>query len=84
MFFGDYDEHKWHDMRPLLAIDKLVLVMFSVILIVIGVYPAIIVPIVESGMAPVIDRLHEAQQTITVLDSVQTAVVNIFSWVGGA
>jgi len=62
VFFGDYDEHQWHDMRPLLGIDKLVLVGFCVILIVIGVFPAVIAPIVTSGMEPVVSRLQEAQQ----------------------
>ncbi len=62
VFFGDYDEHQWHDMRPLLGIDKAVLVGFCVILIVIGVFPAVIAPIVTSGMEPVVSRLQEAQQ----------------------
>lgn len=62
VFFGDYDEHKFHDMRPLLAIDKATLVGFCVILIVIGVVPAVVAPIVESGVAPVVARLQEAQQ----------------------
>ncbi len=84
VFFGDYDAHKWHDMRPILAIDKLTLVMFCVILIVIGVFPGVIAPIVESGMAPVIDRIQEAQQAMTVFDSVQFAASNFWSWLGGA
>jgi NADH:ubiquinone oxidoreductase subunit 4 (subunit M) len=29
VFFGDYDASKWHDMKPLLAIDKFTL-LFSV------------------------------------------------------
>ncbi len=62
VFFGEYDGHKWHDMRPLLGIDKFVLVAFSVILIVIGVLPVVIAPIVESGVAPVVSRLQVAQQ----------------------
>ena len=62
VFFGDYDEHQWHDMRPLLGIDKFVLIAFCVILIVIGVFPAVIAPIVTSGMEPVVGRLQEAQQ----------------------
>ena len=49
VFFGNYDREKWHDMRPLLAIDKLTLVMFVIILIAIGVFPAVIAPIVEVG-----------------------------------
>ncbi len=64
VFFGDYDAEKWHDMRPILSIDKFVLVTFSVILILIGVFPNIIAPIVESGMEPVVQRLDVAQQAV--------------------
>ena len=28
VFFGEYDGDKWHDMRPILPIDKLTMVMF--------------------------------------------------------
>ena len=84
VFFGEYDEHKWHDMRDIMAIDKIVLVSFSVILIVIGVFPAVIAPIVESGVAPVVERLNEAQANMTVVDSVQHIAANLFAWLGGA
>lgn len=77
VFFGDYDEHKWHDMRPILAIDKVTLVGFVVILIIIGVYPQIIVPMVQSGMEPVVARLQEAQQAFTILDTVQVGAHNL-------
>jgi NADH-quinone oxidoreductase subunit M len=87
VFLGDYDEHKWHDMRPLLAIDKFTLAVFSLCLIVIGVFPAVIAPIVEAGVAPVVARLEIAQQTshmVTIFDSVQTAAANFIHWLGGA
>lgn len=84
VFFGEYDAEKWHDMRPILPIDKVVLVGFVVILIVIGVYPQIIVPMVESGMQPVVDRLNEASQASTLIDTVQMGASNLFSWLGGA
>jgi hypothetical protein len=77
-------DDKWHDMRPILPIDKLTLVMFCAILILIGVIPGVIAPIVESGMIPVVNRLNEAQQTMTILDSVQVAVTGFFAWLGGA
>ncbi|MBK8902778.1 MAG: NADH-quinone oxidoreductase subunit M [Anaerolineaceae bacterium] len=77
VFFGEYDEHKWHDMRPILAIDKLTLVGFVVILIIIGVYPQIIVPMVQSGVEPVVARLQEAQQAFTILDTVQVGAHNL-------
>jgi NADH-quinone oxidoreductase subunit M len=84
VFWGEYEGEKWHDMRPILAIDKVTLVMFCVILIVIGVLPAVIAPIVESGMMPVAARVQNAQQAATVLDSVHVAATNILSWLGGA
>jgi len=82
VFFGEYDEHKWHDMKPIRMADKITLVMFVVILIVIGVYPGIIAPIVESGVSPVMARVQEAQ-TMTVWHSVQSLATNIFAWLGG-
>ncbi len=84
VFFGEYQGEKWHDMRPLFALDKVALIMFSVILIVIGVFPAVIAPIVQSGMAPVVDRITDAQHAVTFLDTVQTAATTLFSWFGGA
>ncbi|MCB8984981.1 MAG: NADH-quinone oxidoreductase subunit M [Ardenticatenaceae bacterium] len=84
VFFGEYDGEKWHDMRPILPIDKFTLVMFCVILIAIGVLPSVIGPIVQSGVTPVLHRIQEAQQSLTVLDSVQVAATNLLSWLGGA
>jgi NADH-quinone oxidoreductase subunit M len=84
VFFGKYEGEKWHDMRPLLPIDKLALVGFSAILILIGVLPMVIAPIVEAGVLPVVERVQDAQQAFTVMDSVQTAALNVFSWLGGA
>ncbi|MCB8944982.1 MAG: NADH-quinone oxidoreductase subunit M [Ardenticatenaceae bacterium] len=84
VFFGEYDAEKWHDMRPILAIDKVVLVSFVVILIVIGMFPQVIAPIVQSGIEPVVARLDNAQNTITLLDTVQTSAVNFLTWLGGA
>jgi NADH:ubiquinone oxidoreductase subunit 4 (subunit M) len=75
-------------MRPLLSIDKVVLVGFVLVLIIIGVFPSIIAPIVESGMTPVVNRLQEAQLAYsadtTVLDTVHMAATNLIHWLGGA
>jgi NADH-quinone oxidoreductase subunit M len=83
VFMGDYDGHKWHDMRPLLSIDKLVLVGFVLILIVIGLFPSVIAPIVESGVRPVVERLQDVQASETVLTDVRTTAVHLFYWLGG-
>ena len=66
VFFGEYDADKWHDMRPILAIDKFAVVMFCALMILIGVAPDVIAPIVESGMIPVVERIENAQQVLTV------------------
>jgi hypothetical protein len=71
-------------MRPLLTVDKITLFSFSLILIVIGVFPSVIAPIVQSGVTPVVERLHDAQTAATFLDTVQTAATNLFTWLGGA
>jgi NADH-quinone oxidoreductase subunit M len=84
VFFGEYQGEKWHDMRPLFALDKFALVMFSLILIGIGVFPSVIAPIVQAGVAPVVERLQDAQTAATFLDTVQTAATNLFTWLGGA
>ena len=84
IFFGDYEGERWHDMRPLLAIDKVALAGFSLCLIVIGLFPILIAPIVESGMAPVVERLQDAQVAFNVFDSVQTAASSLRFWLGGA
>jgi NADH:ubiquinone oxidoreductase subunit 4 (subunit M) len=84
VFFGDYDAEKWHDMRPILAIDKIVLLGFVLILVVIGIFPQVIAPIVQSGIEPVVTRLENAQQTLTLLNSVQTSAANLLTWLGGA
>jgi NADH-quinone oxidoreductase subunit M len=84
VFFGEYDEHKWHDMRPILAIDKVAIIMFCALMIIIGLAPNVIAPIVESGMLPVVQRVQNAQQVITVMDSVQVAALNFLQLLGGA
>ncbi|RMG97684.1 MAG: NADH-quinone oxidoreductase subunit M [Chloroflexi bacterium] len=84
VFFGEYKGELWHDMRPLLAIDKFALVGFCVCLIIIGVFPSVIAPVVEAGVTPVVNRLIEAQQAATILDTVQTVATNLLALFGGA
>jgi NADH-quinone oxidoreductase subunit M len=83
VFFGSYDAAKWHDMRPILAIDKITLLGFVLILVIIGLFPQVIAPIVQSGMEPIATRLENAQQTLTLLDSMQTSVTHLLTWLGG-
>jgi NADH-quinone oxidoreductase subunit M len=86
VFFGEYDGHKWHDMRPLISLDKIALAGFVVILIVIGLFPSVIAPIVESGVSPIVERLQEAQeaQTASVIENVYAAASSFVQGLGGA
>ncbi len=87
VFMGEYDEHKWHDMRPILPIDGIVLVSFCAIMIAIGLFPQVISPIVEAGIRPVIGRVNEAivatQDMQTVVDAARTAAIGLFRFLGG-
>lgn len=88
VFFGEYDEHKWHDMKAMLPIDKVVLVSFCALMITIGVFPQVIAPIIEAGVRPVFDRVHEAmlatQDMQTVVDTAKTAVAGLIRVLGGS
>lgn len=84
VFFGKYEADKWHDMRPILAIDKFVLIFFVSLLIVIGVVPSVIDPIVTAGVEPVYARVLEAQSSFNVVESVQMLANSLFAWLGGA
>ena len=57
VFFGDWDPHKWHDLRPINIGDRLALMTFSTILIVVGVYPGVLMNMIASGTAPVVKLL---------------------------
>lgn len=92
VFFGEYDAEKWHDMRPILGIDKATLIGFSVILILIGVLPVVIAPIIRSGMYPVVERLNEAQLVVrasgggvsgSAHDFLRIVSASLMSWFGG-
>jgi NADH-quinone oxidoreductase subunit M len=86
VFMGEYDGSKWHDMRPLITLDKVALVGFVLVLVIIGLFPSVIAPIIESGVSPVVDRLQEAQeaQTAGVIDNAYTAASSFIQRLGGA
>jgi NADH:ubiquinone oxidoreductase subunit 4 (subunit M) len=85
VFFGEYDAGRWHDMRPLLTLDKVALAGFAFIMILIGLFPSVIAPMVESGMGPVVDRVQASShiQPVTIIDTVQHTAMNLMNWLGG-
>jgi len=54
VFFGDWDPHKWHDLRPSNWGDRLALVTFSVIMIAVGLFPTLLMNMIEAGTKPVL------------------------------
>jgi NADH-quinone oxidoreductase subunit M len=50
VFFGNLPEEFEHHVHDVTVLDKVALVVLSAILITIGVYPSIMVPLVESGV----------------------------------
>ncbi|MDJ0755676.1 MAG: NADH-quinone oxidoreductase subunit M [Ardenticatenaceae bacterium] len=87
VFFGEYDEHAWHDMKPILPIDKVVMVLFCATMIAIGFFPSVIAPIVQAGMEPVVARVNDAivaTQDVTVVDTAQNAVAGFIRALGGS
>jgi NADH-quinone oxidoreductase subunit M len=57
VFFGEYEGEKWHDMRPSTATDKIALVILVSILILVGVYPQIMAPLIRSAVTPLVNTL---------------------------
>jgi len=44
-------------MRPSTALDKTALVLLAAILIIVGVYPQIMAPLIESAVTPLVQTL---------------------------
>ncbi len=57
VFFGEYEAERWHEMRPSTATDKIALVLLVSILILVGVYPQIMAPLIRSAVTPLVNTL---------------------------
>lgn len=57
VFFGNLPEEFEHHVHDVTALDKVALVFLSGILIIVGVYPAVMVPLVESGVDKILALL---------------------------
>jgi NADH-quinone oxidoreductase subunit M len=58
VFFGEWDAHKWHDLRPSNFGDKLALITFSTLMIIIGVMPTLLMNTIQLGTAPLLKLLQ--------------------------
>lgn len=54
VFFGEFDAEKYHDVGDIQAADRIVLILLGAPLIILGLYPPIMAPMIESGIQPVI------------------------------
>ena len=54
VFYGQFDEHKWHDLRSINLFDRTALVMFSAILIITGVFPPILMNMITTGTTSIV------------------------------
>jgi len=57
VFFGKYEAEKWHDMRPSTVLDNVALAILVGILILVGVYPQIMAPLIKSAVTPLVQTL---------------------------
>jgi NADH-quinone oxidoreductase subunit M len=60
VFFGNMPEEFVGHVKDVTVLDKLALVMLSAILVIVGIYPRIMVPMVESGVAYIMRLLGGA------------------------
>jgi len=60
VFFGTIPEEFDHHVHDVTVLDKVALVFLSGILIIVGVYPSIMVPMVESGVDKILALLGGA------------------------
>jgi NADH-quinone oxidoreductase subunit M len=58
VFFGEWDPHKWHDLRPSNFGDKLALITFSVLMILIGIMPSLLMNTIQLGTASLMKLLQ--------------------------
>jgi NADH-quinone oxidoreductase subunit M len=60
VFFGKFDEERYGDISDVNVLDKVTLVMLCAALIILGVWPSIMAPMIESGVAPIVRLLGGA------------------------
>ncbi len=57
VFFGEFDAERFHDVGDIAATDRIVLIILGAPLIILGLYPPIMAPMIESGIRPLIALL---------------------------
>ncbi|MCY3780539.1 MAG: NADH-quinone oxidoreductase subunit M [Chloroflexi bacterium] len=57
VFFGEFDAERYHDVGNIEMTDRIVLIILGSPLIILGLYPPIMAPMIESGIRPLIALL---------------------------
>ena len=57
VFFGEFDAEKYRDVSDIQTPDRIVLILLAAPLIILGLYPPIMAPMIEAGIRPVIALL---------------------------
>ena len=57
VFFGDFDAEHFHDVGDIAATDRIVLIILGAPLLILGLYPPIMAPMIEAGIRPLIALL---------------------------
>jgi NADH-quinone oxidoreductase subunit M len=57
VFFGDFNEQKYSDVGDIAITDRIILLLLGIPLLVLGLYPAVMAPMVEAGVRPVVALL---------------------------
>ena len=54
VFFGEFDAEKYPEVGDIAVVDRVILLLLGVPLIVLGLYPSIMAPMITSGLQPII------------------------------
>jgi NADH-quinone oxidoreductase subunit M len=54
VFFGEFDEEKYADVGDIALTDRAILLLLGIPLLIVGLYPPIMAPMIETGVRPVI------------------------------
>jgi NADH:ubiquinone oxidoreductase subunit 4 (subunit M) len=59
VFFGEFDERRFPNIRGITVRDKIALVLLTSVLIIVGIYPQILSNMVQAGMQPIVTLLAQ-------------------------
>jgi NADH-quinone oxidoreductase subunit M len=57
VFFGEFDEKKYSDVGDIAVTDRIILFLLGTPLVILGIYPPIMAPMIEAGLRPVLTIL---------------------------